>query len=97
MVTDNVCFGVTASTSYLKPYILARTYSSLDHLTNGRIGWNIVTSYSKEAATALGQDDVVAHDKRYDIADEFMDVLYKYVSPPCRQHATEPGLSYGSC
>lgn len=59
--------------------MLARTWSSLDHLTNGRVGWNVVTSYSKEVAFALGLTDVVAHDKRYEMADEFMDVVYKYV------------------
>ncbi|KIW59968.1 hypothetical protein PV05_00225 [Exophiala xenobiotica] len=60
MVTNSVCFGITGSTSYLKPYMLARTWSSLDHLTNGRVGWNVVTSYSKEVAFALGLTDVVA-------------------------------------
>lgn len=76
-VTETVGFGVSASTSYLNPYILARTLSSLDHLTNGRVAWNIVTSWAKSAALALGYDDVVPHDERYAMADEYMDVCYK--------------------
>lgn len=77
-VTNTVGFGVTGSTSYLTPYILARTFSSLDHLTNGRVAWNIVTSWSKAAAKALGADDVVPHDERYAVAHEYMDLVYKF-------------------
>lgn len=76
-VTETVGFGVTGSTSYLNPYTLARTMSSMDHLTEGRIGWNVVTSWSKAAALALGADDVVPHDERYCVADEYMDLCYK--------------------
>ena len=76
-VTETVGFGVSLSTSYLNPYILSRTMSGLDHLTNGRVAWNIVTSWAKSAALALGYDDVVPHDERYRMADEFMDVCYK--------------------
>lgn len=45
--------------------------------TGGRVGWNIVTSWSKAAAQALGQDDIIPHDERYAVADEYMDVVYK--------------------
>ncbi|KAK4960330.1 hypothetical protein LTR10_003225 [Elasticomyces elasticus] len=76
-VTKTVGFGISGSTSYLNPYILARTLSSLDHLTNGRVAWNIVTSWAKSAALSLGFDDVVPHDERYAVADEYMDVCYK--------------------
>jgi len=76
-VTDSVAFAVTMSTSYLIPYVLARQFSTVDHLTGGRCAWNIVTSWAKSAANALGQDDVVPHDERYAVADEFMDVVYK--------------------
>jgi FMN-dependent oxidoreductase (nitrilotriacetate monooxygenase family) len=76
-VTETVGFGVSLSTSYLNPYILSRTMSGLDHLTNGRVAWNIVTSWAKSAALALGYDDVIPHDERYLMADEFMDVCYK--------------------
>jgi alkanesulfonate monooxygenase SsuD/methylene tetrahydromethanopterin reductase-like flavin-dependent oxidoreductase (luciferase family) len=77
-VTKSVGFGVTGSTSYLNPYILARTMSSLDHLTEGRVAWNVVTSWSKSAALALGKDDVVPHDKRYEVASEYMDLVYRF-------------------
>jgi FMN-dependent oxidoreductase (nitrilotriacetate monooxygenase family) len=76
-VTKTVGFGVSGSTSYLNPYILARTLSSLDHLSDGRVAWNIVTSWAKSAALALGYDDVVPHDERYVQTDEYMDVCYK--------------------
>jgi alkanesulfonate monooxygenase SsuD/methylene tetrahydromethanopterin reductase-like flavin-dependent oxidoreductase (luciferase family) len=64
----------------LAPYALARTFSSLDHLTNGRVGWNIVTSHSNSAAQAFGQDVVVPHDERYDAAEEYMDIVYQWVT-----------------
>jgi FMN-dependent oxidoreductase (nitrilotriacetate monooxygenase family) len=51
--------------------------STLDHLTRGRVGWNIVTSYLPNAARNFGLDDEVPHDQRYEIADEYLDVLYK--------------------
>jgi FMN-dependent oxidoreductase (nitrilotriacetate monooxygenase family) len=76
-VTENLCFGVTGSTSYEHPYALARRYGTLDHLTNGRIGWNLVTSYSDSAARNLGTGKQVAHDERYDVAAEYLEVCYK--------------------
>ena len=77
-VTKTLGFGVSASTSYLNPYMLARTFSSLDHLTEGRVAWNIVTSWAKSAALSLGFEDVVPHDERYAMADEYMDLCYKF-------------------
>jgi alkanesulfonate monooxygenase SsuD/methylene tetrahydromethanopterin reductase-like flavin-dependent oxidoreductase (luciferase family) len=77
-VTKTLGFGVSASTSYLNPYILARTFSSLDHLTDGRVAWNIVTSWAKSAAQSLGFDDIIPHDERYAMADEYMDLCYKF-------------------
>lgn len=77
-VTESVAFALTMSTSYVNPYVLARQFSTLDHLTGGRCGWNIVTSWSKSAANAMGREDVVPHDERYEMADEYMDVMYKY-------------------
>jgi len=73
-VTESVAFAPTISTSYVNPYILARQLSTLDHLTEGRVGWNIVTSYGTGPARAMGQKDVVPHDERYLIADEYMEV-----------------------
>ena len=76
-VTEHLGFGVTGSIPYLHPYSFARLVSSLDHLTNGRMGWNIVTGYLNSAAKGVGQAQQGAHDTRYDIAHEFMDVVYK--------------------
>jgi long-chain alkane monooxygenase len=76
-VTENLCFGVTGSTSYEHPYALARRFSTLDHLTNGRVGWNLVTSYSDSAARNLGTGQQVPHDERYDMAAEYLEVCYK--------------------
>jgi FMN-dependent oxidoreductase (nitrilotriacetate monooxygenase family) len=76
-VTKSLIFGVTASTTYDKPYELARRFSTVDHLSEGRVGWNIVTSYLESAARNHGLDTQIEHDERYRIADEYMDVLYK--------------------
>ncbi|EXJ90261.1 hypothetical protein A1O1_03360 [Capronia coronata CBS 617.96] len=76
-VTDNVAFAVTQSTTYARPYVLARQFSTLDHLTGGRCAWNIVTSYTKSSANAMGEENIIPHDERYVVADEFMDAVYK--------------------
>jgi FMN-dependent oxidoreductase (nitrilotriacetate monooxygenase family) len=75
-VTKSVGFAVTGSSTYIPPYINARMFSSLDHLTNGRVGWNIVTSWSKSGAEAFGLKDIMAHDERYAVAEEYMDLMY---------------------
>lgn len=76
-VTDHLGFGITVSLTYEKPYAFARTMATLDHLTRGRVGWNIVTSYLQSAAVNLGLDTQVPHDQRYEIAEEFLEVCYK--------------------
>jgi len=76
-VTSNLAFAVTAATTYEQPYTLARKFSTLDHLTNGRIGFNVVTSYLESAARNLGLSEQMGHDARYDMGDEFMEVVYK--------------------
>lgn len=76
-VTTHLGFGITTSISFEHPFPFARRMSTLDHLTKGRAGWNIVTSYLSSGAKNLGQDDQVRHDDRYDIADEYLQVLYK--------------------
>jgi len=75
--TKHLTFGVTCSLTYEQPYLLARRFSTLDHLTRGRIGWNIVTSYSESAARNLGHGKQLDHDERYEVAEEYMDVVYK--------------------
>lgn len=76
-VTKHLGFGVTTSTSFEHPYPFARRMSTLDHLTKGRAGWNIVTSYLASGSKNLGLNTQLSHDSRYDIADEYLDVLYK--------------------
>ena len=76
-VTKHLGFGVTSNLSFEPPYPFARRMSTLDHLTGGRIGWNVVTGYLDSAARGAGKDRQTAHDDRYDIADEYMEVVYK--------------------
>lgn len=75
--TKNLVFGVTVSTTYDKPYALARRLSTVDHLSEGRIAWNIVTSYLDSAARNHGLKEQIPHDERYAMADEYLEVLYK--------------------
>jgi FMN-dependent oxidoreductase (nitrilotriacetate monooxygenase family) len=76
--TERLGFGVTVSTTYESPYLLARKFSTLDHLTGGRIGWNIVTSLLDSAArNIIGRDRQIPHDERYAMAQEFVEVTYK--------------------
>ncbi|WP_348759985.1 LLM class flavin-dependent oxidoreductase [Candidatus Methylocalor cossyra] len=77
MATQHLGIGITASTSFEHPYTFARRLSTADHLTKGRIGWNIVTSYLESGARNVGQDGLRRHDNRYQIADEYLEVLYK--------------------
>ncbi len=76
-VTQHLGFGVTANLSYEHPYQFARRFSTLDHLTKGRIGWNIVTGYLKSGALGMGRNDQTEHDARYDMADDFLAACYK--------------------
>ncbi|MBD8473714.1 LLM class flavin-dependent oxidoreductase [Pseudomonas sp. CFBP 8770] len=76
-VTRHLGFGLTANLTYEAPYLFARRLSTLDHLTRGRVGWNIVTGYLDSAAKAMGLTQQVEHDRRYDQADEYLEVLYK--------------------
>ena len=76
-VTKNLGFGVTCNLTYEQPFLFARRMSTLDHMTGGRIGWNIVTGYLDSAARAIGLQGQIAHDDRYDLADEYMALVYK--------------------
>ena len=75
--TQHLGFGITVASLYELPYLFARKMTTLDHLTDGRIGWNIVTSALDSAARNLGRDDQIPHDERYAVTDEFMEVVYK--------------------
>lgn len=76
-VTKHLSFGITASTTYENPFLLARRFATLDHLTKGRVAWNAVTSHLEAAAKNLGLPTQIAHDERYQIADEFLTLTYK--------------------
>jgi len=75
--TRHLGFGVTVTLSYEPPFPFARRMTTLDHLTQGRIGWNVVTGYLDSAARGLGRDKQTAHDERYAIAEDYMDVVYQ--------------------
>jgi long-chain alkane monooxygenase len=76
-VTRHLGFGVTASVSFEHPYPFARRMSTADHLSGGRIGWNVVTSYLESGARNLGQAAQLTHDNRYELAEEYLAVCYK--------------------
>jgi FMN-dependent oxidoreductase (nitrilotriacetate monooxygenase family) len=79
-VTDHLGFGLTTGTAFEHPFPFARRITTLDHLTGGRLGWNVVTGYLPSAAEntqSHGQLDTFDHDARYDHADEYLEVLYK--------------------
>ncbi|PYI50586.1 LLM class flavin-dependent oxidoreductase [Paenibacillus flagellatus] len=75
--TKHLSFAVTVTTTYEHPYAHARRFSTLDHLTKGRLAWNIVTSYLPNAAQNYGLSEMIRHDTRYERADEFLEVAYK--------------------
>lgn len=75
--TKHLAFVTTASPSYEMPFANARRFSTLDHLTNGRIGWNVVATGGVSGAECFGRDTVLPHKERYDQAEEFMEVSYK--------------------
>ncbi|MBI0434733.1 LLM class flavin-dependent oxidoreductase [Roseomonas sp. KE0001] len=75
--TTHLGFGITCNLAYEPPFLFARRMSTLDHLTRGRVGWNIVTGYLDSAARAMGLARQMAHDDRYDLAEEYMEVVYR--------------------
>jgi len=74
-VTEHIGLMATASTTYDEPYHIARRFASLDHISGGRAGWNIVTTANPDAALNFGLDEDVDHDERYRRAREFYDVV----------------------
>ena len=77
LATEHLGIGITASTSFEHPYTFARRLSTADHHTKGRVGWNIVTSYLESGAKNIGQGGLKSHDNRYEVASEYVEVLYK--------------------
>ena len=76
-VTEHLGFAFTSSVLQAHPFTFARQLSTLDHLTNGRVAWNVVTSYLPNAGHNLGFDGLPPHDERYAIAEEYLEVIYK--------------------
>lgn len=72
--TERLGLGATRSTTYFQPYQIARTFATLDHLSGGRAAWNVVTSMNDSEARNFGLEKHLAHDTRYDRADEFLHV-----------------------
>jgi FMN-dependent oxidoreductase (nitrilotriacetate monooxygenase family) len=75
LVTRQIGIGATVSTSFSEPFTVARTFQSLQHLSRGRVAWNVVTSSSDLAARNFGRDRHFEHGERYEIASEFVDVV----------------------
>ncbi|KSU65571.1 LLM class flavin-dependent oxidoreductase [Arthrobacter sp. NIO-1057] len=94
-VTENLGFGVTAGTAYEHPYAFARRLATLDHLTNGRVGWNVVTGYLPSAARNMGQEDQMEHDERYNHADEYLEVVYKLLEGSWEDDAVQNNKETG--
>lgn len=74
MATKKIGLIATASTTYMEPFNLARQFASLDHVSAGRIGWNIVTTWSAPAARNFGASDQVSHAERYLRAEEYLNI-----------------------
>ncbi|BCP55542.1 monooxygenase [Kaistia sp. 32K] len=77
LATENIGFIVSNSTTFSQPYNLARAFLSLDHISGGRVGWNIVTTYDERAATNFGLAQLPPHEERYAAAAEFVDLVLK--------------------
>ena len=75
--TERLGFGVTLSTTGTTPYLATRRMSTLNYLSRGRVGWNIVTGFSQAEHRANGMGAQMPHDERYDMADEFMEICYR--------------------
>jgi len=75
VTTKHIGLVATASTTYNEPYHVARKFASLDHISDGRAGWNVVTSANPHEAMNFGFDEHMEHDQRYDRAHEFYDVV----------------------
>jgi FMN-dependent oxidoreductase (nitrilotriacetate monooxygenase family) len=76
-VTKNIGLVATVNTNFTEPYNVARQFASLDHISGGRAGWNVVSSLSPHTAHNFGIRDPLAHDQRYERADEFLELTKK--------------------
>jgi FMN-dependent oxidoreductase (nitrilotriacetate monooxygenase family) len=93
-VTRHIGFGLTYATTFMHPFYVARLLNSLDHITNGRIAFNVITSQRKADAQNYGFDELMEHSQRYDRMDEFMDVcraLWTSIAPDAFEWNRETG------
>jgi len=74
-LTSNIGLVATVSTTFNEPYSIARRFASIDHISGGRVGWNVVTSTGAIEARNFGLKDIMEHDRRYDRAGEFVDIV----------------------
>lgn len=75
--TEHLGLAATMSTAAYRPWTIVRQLGTVDYLAGGRVGWNIVTGHLRGEHRALGNTDVMEHDRRYDAADEFMEICYR--------------------
>lgn len=75
--TRYIGLAATASTTFSDPFNLARSFSSLDHISHGRAAWNVVTSFSTDVARNFSRDDMPTHAERYAVAHEFLEATFK--------------------
>ncbi|WP_182086279.1 LLM class flavin-dependent oxidoreductase [Aureimonas sp. ME7] len=75
--TTHLGLGLTRSTTYYPPYDIARTFATLDHLSKGRVAWNVVTSLSQAEARNFGFENHLDHNLRYERAEEFLEAAFK--------------------
>jgi long-chain alkane monooxygenase len=93
--TEHLGFGFTSSILQEHPWVFAKKLSTLDHLTKGRVAWNIVTSYLESTGRNLGYDALPGHDERYEMADEYLEVIYKLLEGSWEDHAVIKDRSTG--
>ncbi|QSZ53906.1 N5,N10-methylene tetrahydromethanopterin reductase [Paenarthrobacter ureafaciens] len=94
-VTDHLGFAFSANVIQEHPYSFARRVSTLDHLTEGRVAWNIVTSFQRSAWRNVGYEEVASHAQRYKRAEEYVDVFYKLVEGSWEDRAVVRDLETG--
>jgi FMN-dependent oxidoreductase (nitrilotriacetate monooxygenase family) len=93
--TKHVGFGITYSSTFMHPFYVARLLNSLDHITNGRMAFNVVTSTRRADAANYGFDELMEHNSRYDRMEEFIDVckaLWSSVAPDAFVWDRETGI-----
>lgn len=95
--TSHIGLVATATTTYYEPYVVARQFASLDHISGGRAGWNLVTSQVEDEAGNFGRDEHLAHGNRYDRATEFYEVvagLWDSWEEDAFPHSKETGIYF---